>query len=801
MANLFTQRFSLVSVLAFLLFVPIVWWGAIRSSSTNNNNIRQWLPEDYQETQTYDWFRKHFGSDEFAIVSWKGCTLEDERLNLLAKELLHDHFRQDGQPQWFEQVRTGPELLQTLTDPPFRLDRDKAINRLRGFIIATDRETTCALVTLSAAGDEDRVAAVNRLRQIAVQRVGIDADELRMAGDPVFNAEIDIASEQAIGNLPAWSAIIALTVAMISLHSFRLTAVVFIAAAYTGASALAMVWFTGGNLNLVLVVMPVLIYVLTLSAAVHLANYYRDSVTETGIDTAPGQSLARGALPCTLAAVTTAIGVGSLQVSHVIPISDFGFYSAIGILISLLVLFLLFPSLLKVTSIKVTSLRAIADQQHTSQIAARFKDWLDPLLERMAGVIVRRQIWISLVCLICLLYFAGGVAFIKTSVKPARFFPEDSRILQDIGWFRDSFGSIVPIEVVVKIDDNKSSLDMLERMELVRDIHIELLKAGETSATMSAVTFAPTLRAPKGVKRAGVLGAIGRIAGAEPNRTWRNVLNTKLKENRNEFIDHGYIGEDGNLELWRLSMRAEMGESEDYEATLDSLSSRVDKFLNDQEPDRVAGVSIAYTGMVPLFFLAQRELLDGLFKSFLTAFALIAVLMVMVLRSLGGGIVAMLPNLFPAAVVFGYMGYSGVVIDIGAMLTASAAMGIAVDDTVHYLTWFRRGLDQGMQRHSAIVYAYQRCATAMMQTTAIAGLGLVVYATSTFQPVSQFGWLMFVLLLITLVGDLVFLPSLLAGLGGKVFQRNVKSPKLTTSNLGELSSHPPKAIVETRRST
>ena len=81
--------------------------------------------------------------------------------------------------------------------------------------------------------------------------------------------------------------------------------------------------------------------------------------------------------------------------------------------------------------------------------------------------------------------------------------------------------------------------------------------------------------------------------------------------------------------------------------------------------------------MVPLFFLAQRELLDGLFRSFLLAFVLIAVLMVVVLRSAGGGLLAMLPNLFPAAVVFGFMGLFALKLDIGSMLTASAAMGIA----------------------------------------------------------------------------------------------------------------------------
>ena len=79
-------------------------------------------------------------------------------------------------------------------------------------------------------------------------------------------------------------------------------------------------------------------------------------------------------------------------------------------------------------------------------------------------------------------------------------------------------------------------------------------------------------------------------------------------------------------------------------------------------------------------------------------------------------------------------------------MTASVAMGVAVDDTIHFLTWFRRGLDRGMTRNDSIMLAYDRCATAMTQTTMIAGLGLSVFALSTFTPTQRFGVLMLTLM-------------------------------------------------------
>ena len=90
------------------------------------------------------------------------------------------------------------------------------------------------------------------------------------------------------------------------------------------------------------------------------------------------------------------------------------------------------------------------------------------------------------------------------------------------------------------------------------------------------------------------------------------------------------------------------------------------------------------------------------------------------------------PNMFPIVVVFGALGWLGIKVDIGIMMTASVALGVAVDDTIHFVWWFRHGIREGMDRRAATLYAYERCGTAMTQTTIIAGLGLAVFATSTF---------------------------------------------------------------------
>ena len=169
-------------------------------------------------------------------------------------------------------------------------------------------------------------------------------------------------------------------------------------------------------------------------------------------------------------------------------------------------------------------------------------------------------------------------------------------------------------------------------------------------------------------------------------------------------------------------------------------------------------------------------------RSFATAFVVIAIVMVVVMRSFTAGLLAMVPNVFPAIVIFGGMGWLGILVQIGSVMTASAALGIAVDDTVHFLTWYRRGLREKQSRHKALGEALKRCTGAMIHTTLICGAGLAVFSFSSFVPILHFAWLMVTLLLAALIGDLVILPAILAGPLGVYLERRVKLDRKAKSD-------------------
>mgnify|MGYP001487076235 CR=1 FL=1 len=186
--------------------------------------------------------------------------------------------------------------------------------------------------------------------------------------------------------------------------------------------------------------------------------------------------------------------------------------------------------------------------------------------------------------------------------------------------------------------------------------------------------------------------------------------------------------------------------------------------------------NIIYTGVVPIVYKAQQALLDSLVQSSWGSFITITPLMMFVCRGVFAGAVAMIPNVLPILVVFGGMGWLGIPVDIGSMMAASIALGVAVDDTIHYLAWFREDYEKLHDRNAAIISAYTRSATPTLQAALVNGLGLSVFAVSSFTPTSRFGWLMLTILVAGVVAELVILPSLLFSPLGKAF-RGPHEPK------------------------
>ncbi|MEO1999007.1 MAG: MMPL family transporter, partial [Planctomycetaceae bacterium] len=172
------------------------------------------------------------------------------------------------------------------------------------------------------------------------------------------------------------------------------------------------------------------------------------------------------------------------------------------------------------------------------------------------------------------------------------------------------------------------------------------------------------------------------------------------------------------------------------------------------------------------------------------------------LRNPLSGLITMVPNLLPVCVVFGLISWCRMAVDMGTMITASVALGIAVDGTLHLLTWFRAGIRAGKSRDTAIADALAHCGPAMWQTSCAIGVGLLVLFPAELLLISRFGWLMAALIGTALIADIILLPALLAGPLGKLIERAMQrtEPAAAAPRVQPLQQpHMQQASSETQR--
>jgi predicted RND superfamily exporter protein len=123
------------------------------------------------------------------------------------------------------------------------------------------------------------------------------------------------------------------------------------------------------------------------------------------------------------------------------------------------------------------------------------------------------------------------------------------------------------------------------------------------------------------------------------------------------------------------------------------------------------------------------------------------------------------------------MGLLGFVVDIGSVMTPCVAIGVTVDDVIHFMRCHRQAVRQGISTSRAALVAYDTCGRAIFQSWGIIGLGLGAFALSSFVPTFRFGLLMFLLLTAGMLGNLLFLPAILAGRIGQGIARTSRTAR------------------------
>ncbi len=722
------EKYSKVATVLVLCVLPFLVWAAA-SVRTGAANVHDWLPEHREERIVYDRFTKLFGDDQFILVTWQGCTIEDPRLEELS-HLLRELNLSKSNPI-FDSVETTADVLAALQNAPLNMEREVAESKLHGYLLGKDG-TACVLLKLSKLGIENGEQTLRALEKAIDSVPGLDRNDVHMAGTLFEEVSVDRASERSLRYLVPPSTLCAIFVAFVALRKVKASALVFILAGMGQLIAVSVVHYSGGEFSAVLIVLPTLVFMLTLSAAVHLVNYYGDSHSQSqrGVRT-----LFIGLKPTALATITTMFGMASLAVSELAPVRSFGIYSALALGVASIVMLSVFPALSDLflaprdAAAKLVSDETDINKNLSYQSVTKFMD--------------KHAMSISIAGCFILVLTCYGASLLTASTKFDRMFRKDDPTVVGLHWIEEHIGPTTSVEIIVQFAPNTNSL--IEQASLVSML-TETIRIDTTfGGALSAADFLPPVPTRKGIRGAAM----------------RGVYESKFRDKLGELQKQGWFAKDSSGQyVWRITCKI-TALQQSYGYFVNQLHERIDVALANRNENRSESLRIDITGLSPLAHEAQMLLISDLGNSFLLAFVTITPVMMLIVRSVPVGVLLMLPNVLPPSIVFGCAGMLGYPIDIASILTASIAMGIAVDDTLHYVNWFTRGKKHGHSTTDAIRSAYQSCTVAMCETTLISCAAMLPFLFSDFVPTQRFSFLMIVMLGLALVGDLLLLPALL----------------------------------------
>ena len=692
MISTFYRLYSRVILWGIVLSFPVLWLLADRIPS--NNDVETWLPRNTQVRREYEEFKQDFGADEVIVIGLSRDDADAKQIEALAGRL--------DRIQGLRRCWTPARMKARMNE--FGVDDAEADRRLNGLLQSATGDMIGIIAILSDAGVKNRTATAAQVRS-TLSYCQFDSDRVVLAGGPIIVTELDrLGSQKTNRRFFLFTCAISLGLLYYSFRHWGLSLAmlgVTLWGIYLNQAILAA---CGGEMNFILGSLAVMVMIFIMSIAVHVVSFYSTAVKRGDPDPL-GTAVRESLNPCMLSTLTTLLGLVSLNVCSILPVSQFGYAAAAGSLVALLVGLGITPALLTVMPCAT---------QNAVTFRLNFRRW---------GVGVARFRNVILGAAAVLIVVSGyGLLKLKPDLDPAEFLPRNSRVLKDLIRVENELTHIDSIEAIV--DFHGQELAFLEQLRRVREIEDKISAHPSVAHTMSLATFFPTEMPDSALGTARLLGLV-----------------------------QSYSSEDGLVadrqRLWRISARI------GHESGRSPI-----EILSDLQ-QAVEGEPVRFTGLTPLLKNAQNEIFDGFWQSFTAACLTITIVMILSLRSVVTGLMAMIPNIIPIWLVFGGIGFLGTPVDIGMMMTGCISLGISVDCTFHFLVHYQQSYQKGKPSVEACQDALAHSGEPMLDSTLISALGMLALCLSSFTPTARFGMLMALQMGASLLGELVLLPALL----------------------------------------
>jgi predicted RND superfamily exporter protein len=732
------------TVLAILLVITV--FAAVQLPKSHfENALEVWFVEGDPALRDHREMIDDFASDELIVI---GIEAPDvfapdvlETIRRLTEEIEGaPHVEKVFSLTNIESITGKEDALEIDDLVRFPLDRD-ALPALRAKALATDlyvgnvvsKEGDFSAIVARLPhiiGDFDyKVEAVGAMRKILA---GYPEAHLYLSGGPVLDDEFYAMSTADSARTTTLMLFLLVGTLWLLLRSWVGVVLPLIAVIMATVWALGWIVLSGTQFTAVTLMMPPVLLAVGVASSMHILVEYRKRFLTGEEDKLEvlHEVYRELTFPLVLCAGTTAVGMAALTVSKVQGVREFGGFSALGVIGALLLALTFVPICL--TYLPAPRPFTARRRKHEQRLA------------KLHDFTMRYRVGIVLAFAAMTLIGVVGATKIKAESDFMEMFPEDAPVRVANDRIGEALSGTVTLEVVIdsgRPDGIKDPV-LLRRIDALESF---LMSRPTVGATQSIADYMKDLR---------------RAFHANDQREYR--LPESVEEAAQYLLLYEMDAPDGDLRDYatfdysktRVSARVEIDSSSDaIRLVEDTQAWAAANFPPDQR--------VVVTGISRLYADMERYIRSSMIRGFSIALFAIFVVMCFQLRSITLGAFAMIPNVFPIVLTLGIMGITGINLDSMTTMVASISIGLAVDDTIHFISRVRHRLDVGVPMVPALRDATIEVGRALVFTSLSLGAGFGTLLTAGFVGMFYFGLLCVLTIVFALGADLLLLPVVL----------------------------------------
>ncbi len=726
--------------LAVIALVTLGLGWAARSIQVDSA-IENLLPENDPEHNFYEEARRAFGSEEATVIGLFADDVFAPDVLAAIDELSRDLAGIDGVREvvslttvkGVESEEGSVRVGQMMRELPRTLEEATAFRRkildapiYTGSLVSADGRATAVAVLFEPLSDEEF------LRRGIEQQISARVEELApyapaITGIQTLKVHGARLMEEDLARFVPLSVLLVVVVLAWEFRTVRgvllpLSSVVIGVVWTVGVMALV-----GHKINMGTLILPPLLMAIGIAYAIHvLSRFYIERRTADDVKEAVLATVRHVRVPVSVAWLTTVLGCVTLAFNPIPAIRDFGVYSVLGITAILLVSLVFIPvMLLLLPDTGRTPPGEKVDSALTRRLAA------------LGEFAVRRRNVVLPITLVLSLAALAGASQIRLETNYLEFFSERGKVRRDNARIAAALGGTQPFYLVLDADQPRAMrrLDVLQALEDVQEF---------------------TARQP-GVKTTLSLVDYLRIVGRALNPEDGGRLPTEQADVDQLllFVDPEELAPVVTKDYGRANVI--VGTNLAGSAEIGELIERVESYARHRLPQ---GVTLKATGNIVLLNRSADAVAHGQTSGLWQVFVVLVILMSSLFLSVRTGLLSLVPNIVPIVALFGLMGFAGIDLNVSTSMIAVIALGIAVDDTIHYFNEFKLKLHESGDPREAILAVVRTVGRPIVFTAVALSAGFLILCLSNFQPIRQFGFLASFTMATALIAELLITPGL-----------------------------------------